>query len=352
MTSLDSPNSAALALSTPGAPNSNSFEAFVCCTQAETSQANVIRTTLEQSGVRCVISPPDIRTGHKPVMILLLTRATSESQAIEAEVGRAVYRGFPLIVVRLDSIPVGKRLGYHLSQRPFQRVDAVEPPLTQHLARLIQTVGSVLGIAVPDAAVPPRLQGMTPPISGGASANTAAEKGSPVRERVAFISYSDADEVASHGALLGLRSRIHSELQIQIGGKVRLWQDLQRIPLGADWKLSLSSAIAESDFLIAVVTPEAMASERCGVEYRCFLERESVLGRQDMVFPLLYIDVPGLGADDVPSDDYRIRLIAERGWFDWRDLRGKPVTSPEVAKSAAEFCGGIAARLNNVPVAA
>ena len=35
----------------------------------------------------------------------------------------------------------------------------------------------------------------------------------------------------------------------------------------------MSNAIAESDFLIAVVTPEAMVSESCGVEYRCFLER-------------------------------------------------------------------------------
>ncbi len=352
MTSLDSPRSAALSSSAPSALNTNSFEAFVCCTQAETNQANAIRMTLEQGGVRCAISPPDIRAGHKPVMILLLTRATSESRAIESEVGRAVYRGFPLIVVRLDSIPVGKRLSYHLSQRPFQRVDAVEPPLTQHLARLMQIVESALGIAAGEAVAAPRLQGALPPISSGADAKAATAKGSPLRERVAFISYSDADEVASHGALLGLRSRIHSELQIQIGGKVRLWQNALRIPFGADWKLSMSNAIAESDFLIAVVTPEAMVSESCGVEYRCFLERESVLGRRDLVFPLLYIDVPGLGADDVPSDDYRMRLIAERGWFDWRELRDKPVISPEVAKSAAEFCGGIAARLNNVPASA
>ena len=144
------------------------------------------------------------QAGHDPAPDTRNERVSGD----QLEVGRAVYRGFPLIVVRLDSIPVGKRLSYHLSQRPFQRVDAVEPPLTQHLARLMQIVESALGIAAGEAVAAPRLQGALPPISSGADAKAATAKGSPLRERVAFISYSDADEVASHGALLGLRSWI------------------------------------------------------------------------------------------------------------------------------------------------
>ena len=61
---------------------------------------------------------------------------------------------------------------------------------------------------------------------------------------------------------------------------------------------------------------------------------------------------PGLARTMCRRTTTECALIAERGWFDWRELRDKPVISPEVAKSAAEFCGGIAARLNNVPASA
>ena len=128
MASSDSSRGAVLSRPSAAARGAGAFDAFICCTPAEASQAKVIRDALEQAGIRCAISPSDIKPGHQPIMILLLTRNTSESEAIESEVGRAVYRGFPLVVMRLDSIAPGKRLAYYLTSRPFHRVDAVSPP--------------------------------------------------------------------------------------------------------------------------------------------------------------------------------------------------------------------------------
>jgi TIR domain len=358
MASPPSPRGAGFARPSSGA-QAGGFDAFICCTPSEASEAKLIREALEEGGVRCVISPSDIRPGHQPVMILLLTRNTSESQAIESEVGRAVYRGFPLVVVRLDGIPPSKRLAYYLTSRPFHRLDAVTPPLRQHLPRLLQLVGSSLGIASAVSLTPPRTSD-----AASASLNKTRPAGTvddprPVvagprltRERVGFISYSASDDDASDGALLGLRSRIHSELQIQLGSEVRLWQNRHTIPQGAHWEAELKNAIAESDFFVAIVTPDAMASEICAAEYQCFLERESALRGRDMIFPLLYIDVPGLDASEQALDGPQIRVIEERGCFDWRELRHQPVTSPEVARSAAEFCGMIAAKVMRTRVAA
>ena len=87
----------------------------------------------------------------------------------------------------------------------------------------------------------------------------------------------------------------YSELQIEIGGKVRLWQNAQNISFGADRKLSLSSAIAESDFLIVVVTPEAMKRLKDAASNTDVSGAQFAVGRRHMVFPLSYIDVPWSG---------------------------------------------------------
>ena len=148
-----------------------------------------------------------------------------------------------------------------------------------------------------------------------------------MRERVAFISYSASDDELSDGALLGLRGRIHSELQINSAARFGSGRTGARTA-GAHWEALLRNAVAASEFFILIVTPAAIASESCGLEYRCFLERESALRREDLIFPLLYVDVPGLSADDLPPHDPRMRLIVERGWFDWREL----VISPSVRR--------------------
>ncbi len=318
------------------APSSAAFDAFVCCTQAESQEAFAIRDALEDAGVRCAVSPPGAPPGRQPVMILLLTRNTSESQAIEAEVGRAVYRGFPLVVMRLDNTPPGKRLGYYLTSRPFHRVDAVVPPLQRHLPELTQFVAATLGIAQPPAPAPGAARDASEPIARIAASS---------RERVGFISYCAHDDDLADADLPGLRGRLHAELQIQFGADIRLWQNKSTIPPGPQWNDALRSAIAESDFLIALVTPRAASSEICGAELDYFLERESVIGRSNLIFPLLIADVPGLGVDEMPGEDRRLRLIRERGWFDWRNLAGLRATSPEVAGRAAQFCGLVANRV-------
>ena len=116
-------------------------------------------------------------------------------------------------------------------------------------------------------------------------------------ELVGFFSYSREDDADSHGALSALRNRIQGELRGQLGRTAktfRLWQDKEAIPSGTLWESEIKNAAAQSVFFIPIITPTVVASPYCRFELESFLAREAALGRDDLVFPILYIDVPGL----------------------------------------------------------
>src|SRR5262245_43406898 len=95
-----------------------------------------------------------------------------------------------------------------------------------------------------------------------------------IAELVGFFSYSRRDDQHSDGALSRLRTRIHGELRLQLGRDFRLWQDTAAIPEGALWEDEIKRAIAESVFFIPIVTPSAVASTHCRLEFESFLARE------------------------------------------------------------------------------
>src|SRR5262249_16107367 len=120
---------------------------------------------------------------------------------------------------------------------------------------------------------------------------------SDLPELVGFFSYSREDDEDSHGALSALRERIQRELSGQLGRSMktfRLWQDKEAITAGKLWEAELKMAVGQAVFFIPIVTPTAVRSQYCRFEFDAFLAREAELGRDDLVFPILYIKVPEL----------------------------------------------------------
>ena len=74
---------------------------------------------------------------------------------------------------------------------------------------------------------------------------------------------------------------------------------------------------------------------------KSFLAREAALGRANLVFPILYIDVPGLQKEAFRHDDDVLKIIHDRQYVDWRKLRHRDVTSTEVAEKVELFCENI-----------
>src|SRR5215831_3945831 len=160
-------------------------------------------------------------------------------------------------------------------------------------------------------------------------------------ELVGFFSYSRRDDEHSDKALSSLRKRIYSELRVQLGRELRLWQDTVGIPLGTRWESQIKKAIAESAFFIPIVTPSAVNSKYCRMEFEAFLARERELHRDDLVFPILYIPVPGLVTADHLGEDEVLKIIHARQCANWTEIRLKDAASPEVKAEVARFCKDI-----------
>jgi tetratricopeptide (TPR) repeat protein len=167
---------------------------------------------------------------------------------------------------------------------------------------------------------------------------------SDVPELVGFFSYSREDDTDSFGRLSALRGRIQAELRGQLGRTpktFRLWQDKEAIPSGTLWESEIKNAVSQAVFFIPIITPTVVASRYCRFELEAFLEREASLGRDDLIFPILYIDVPGLEDGIEFESDRVLSLIARRQYVDWREFRYLEVDSTEVRREVGRFCTDI-----------
>lgn len=118
-----------------------------------------------------------------------------------------------------------------------------------------------------------------------------------LEELVGFFSYSRDDDEDAKGALSALRERIQRELRGQLDRSMkafRIWQDKEAIPASTLWESEIKTAFDQSVFFVPIITPTVIKSPFCQFELESFLARERALGRNDLVFPILYIRVPAL----------------------------------------------------------
>lgn len=163
-------------------------------------------------------------------------------------------------------------------------------------------------------------------------------------EIVGFFSYSREDDLGSRGALSALRDAIQSELSAQLGRSqtdFRIWQDKAAISLGTLWEKEIAQGINQSVFFIPIITPRALRSHHCAFEFESFLAREAELGRDDLVFPILYIPVPALEDEKIWRQDPILKIVGTRQYLDWRELRHHDPHSLEVRQRLEQFCRGI-----------
>ncbi len=171
-------------------------------------------------------------------------------------------------------------------------------------------------------------------------------------ELIGFFSYSRDDDRGSDGGLSRIRLRIQDELRAQLGrseATLRLWQDAEAIPPGTLWESEISGAIDQSVFFIPIITPRVIQSEHCLIEFQKFLTRENELGRSDLVFPILYIDVPELKDNKLWRQHPTLRVVGARQYVDWCEYRFEP-DAPTVRRAIAQFAAKIALSLKrNIP---
>jgi TIR domain len=129
-------------------------DVFISYSSKDKVTADAVCARLEARGIRCWIAPRDVHPGLPygeeiidaiqgcRLMVLVFSANANASPHIPKEIERAVSHGIPVIPVRVEAVAPAKSLDYFISSVHW--LDAITPPLEQHLESLANTVLKIL----------------------------------------------------------------------------------------------------------------------------------------------------------------------------------------------------------------
>jgi hypothetical protein len=132
--------------------------------------ADAVCAALENARVRCWIAPRDVQPGRSfageitraiqqsQVMVLIFSAHSNNSEQVLREVQLAVGSHLHIVQLRIEDVRPNDDLTYFLSTPHW--LDALTPPLENHLQRLVAAVKALLGDSEPAAPslAPPSLR--------------------------------------------------------------------------------------------------------------------------------------------------------------------------------------------------
>src|SRR4051794_2554501 len=145
---------AAAGPSAPSGGGANGHDVFISHSTDDKASADAICAALESAGVRCWIAPRDILPGSNwassilkaiadsRAMVLVFSQRSNASPHIRREVERAVHHNIPVAPIRLADVMPEDDLEYFLSASHW--MDAITPPLEQHLRRMAEDVRALV----------------------------------------------------------------------------------------------------------------------------------------------------------------------------------------------------------------
>lgn len=134
-----------------------------------------------------------------------------------------------------------------------------------------------------------------------------------------FWSYVQDDNAASFEKIVRLGRDLQSVYQMISGTSVSLFIDRDSLEWGDAWKSVIKSNLGTVAFFIPIVTPAYFSSPACRSELEAFARRTTAEGLRGLLLPILWVPVEGL--EDEANEDPLVRVIQERQWEDWTDLR-------------------------------
>jgi hypothetical protein len=165
-----------------------------------------------------------------------------------------------------------------------------------------------------------------------------------------FWSYSrDADSYENND-ISELRKNLARAIRIVGGIDIDITIDSRSIRVGEHLENRIRHLISGSACMITVIAPTYFTSEWCKLEYNWFLEQQRLLGREDLILPILYREIkplPGFDASDSPEwkED-----IFGRNYLNWTDLRNADADSSEYKNRIEKFANAIWELVSSIPV--
>ena len=172
-----------------------------------------------------------------------------------------------------------------------------------------------------------------------------------MQQQLAFLSYTRGDDAFYGRYISSFRKILENGVHVVTGERTfQIFQDIEGIVIGENWRKKLAEVINRSSFLIPMMSPLFFSSGVCREEVKQFFERERVLGRRDLVLPIYFSVSPKLEKEEEKAKDPLVMELAERQRVDWRKLALVPLTRPSAKKAILRLAGEIAdamARLNS-----
>ena len=148
------------------------YDVFISYSHEDKQVADAACAVLERHGVRCWIAPRDVTLGMNygesimeaiagaRIMVLIFSDNANRSPQVEREIERAVSKGLWLIPIRIEDVVPRKSLEYFISSSHW--LDAITPPMEQHLERLAEAVRNSLA-SLDKPPTPPAPGQVSPP---------------------------------------------------------------------------------------------------------------------------------------------------------------------------------------------
>lgn len=155
-----------------------------------------------------------------------------------------------------------------------------------------------------------------------------------------FWSYVHKDDEADNGRITQLARDIVLQFEMLTADTINLFLDEDDIEWGENWRNRLDENLASVAFFIPVLTPRYFKSSECRRELQLFAREANRLGMQDLILPILYVDVPSLHEDE--PDDSLVKLVKDYQWNDWRKLRFSESNSESYRKNVAKLAERLA----------
>lgn len=148
-----------------------SYDVFISHSARDRAVAEAACDAIERAGHLCWIAPRDLAAGAEPaeasfagisrskVFLLILSAESAGAKQVAREAERARSAGLAIIPLRIEGVEPDDRLHYHIADAI--PLDAVQPPLADHLAHLTAVVGRILdggeGAPLRPLTMPPQL---------------------------------------------------------------------------------------------------------------------------------------------------------------------------------------------------
>ncbi len=135
-----------------------------------------------------------------------------------------------------------------------------------------------------------------------------------------FWSYTRKDDELEGGRIRRLAEKLRAEFALLTGAELELFVDRDGIEWGDAWRSRIDEALAATTFFIPIITPRYFERRECRHELLTFIGHAKSLGMEELLLPILYVQVSDLIGEGASTDE-AVAIVAATQWVDWRNLR-------------------------------